>query len=73
MSYVSSQDVAQLGLIFFSSSLLSSSINHTVVTTSQNNVIGVKVDSSCKRCGKSRVHNSQMPDHPGEGILYGGT
>ena len=74
MLFVSSQDIAQLDLIFFSSSLLfSSSINYTVHTAGQNNDTCVKVDSSCNTYGKPGVHNFRMIDNPGEEILYGGS
>ena len=73
MFFVSSQDIAQLDLIFFSSSLFSSSINYTVHTADQNNVICVKVDSNCNTYGKPGVHNFQRTDNPGEEILYGGS
>jgi len=73
MLFVSSQDIAQLGLIFFSPSLFSSSINYTVYTAGQNNDTCVKVDSSCNTYGKPGVHNFQMTDNPGEEILYGGS
>jgi hypothetical protein len=60
MFFVSSQDVAQLGLIFFSPSLFSSSINYTLLTAGHYNVIRVKADSSSNTYGKSGVHNFQM-------------
>jgi hypothetical protein len=73
MFFVSSQDVAQLGLIFCSPFLFSSSFSYTVHTAGQNNVICVKVDSSSNTYGKPGVHNFQMTDHPGKEILYGGS
>ena len=73
MFFVNSQDIAQEGLVFFSPSLFSSYINCTVHTADQNNVICVKVHSSCNTYGKPRVHNFQMKDNPGEEILYGGS
>jgi len=73
MFFVSSQDIAQLGLIFFSASLFSSSINYTVHTADQNNVLCVKVDSSLNTYGKPGTHNFQIIDNPGEEIFYGGS